>query len=215
MQNKKKILKKFKYIIFDLDGVLLNSKKNMSISWSQTRKKFKIRATFNDYMKFIGLPFDKILFNLKVKNNFNQVKLFYKKRSEENIKYLKLFPYVKKIFFKMKKNKIPYYIVTSKDISRTKKIIKHFNLKPRSIHCPKKYLRGKPFPDQLLECIRQNRITIQDACYCGDTYYDYQSAKAAKLNFIFAKYGFGKNKKIYKNKIENFKDLKKYISYLS
>lgn len=75
----------------------------------------------NNYIKFIGLPFDKILFNLKIKNNFNQVKIFYKKRSEENIKYLKLFPYVKNFFSEMKKNKIPYYIVTSKDISRTKK----------------------------------------------------------------------------------------------
>jgi phosphoglycolate phosphatase len=214
LQNKKKILQKVRNIIFDLDGVLLDSKKNMNVSWDETRKKFKLKTTFNDYAKFVGLPFEKILFNLKIKKKLNEIKLFYKKRSRENIRYLKLYPYVKKTLTDMKKNKVPYYLVTSKDLSRTKEIINYFKLKPKSIHCPKIHLRGKPYPDQLLECIKQNNIKPNQTCYCGDTYFDYQAAKAAKLDFIFAKYGFGKDKKNYKNKLKNFNDLKKYISYL-
>ena len=49
--NKKKIF------IFDLDGVLINSKKNMENSWLVVRKNFLIKKTFKDYEKFIGLKF--------------------------------------------------------------------------------------------------------------------------------------------------------------
>ena len=45
----------------------------------------------------------------------------------------------------------------------------------------------------------------------GDTNIDYLTAKRAKIGFIFAKYGYGREKKIYKNKILNIKDLNKYL----
>ena len=41
-------------IILDLDGVLINSKKNMEISWNITKKKFNLKSNFNDYFKEIG-----------------------------------------------------------------------------------------------------------------------------------------------------------------
>ena len=38
-------------IIFDLDGVLINSKNNMKIAWSDVRKKFNIKNKFSEYFK--------------------------------------------------------------------------------------------------------------------------------------------------------------------
>ena len=55
MPTKKKIL------IFDLDGVLINSISNMKISWNSTSKKFDLNINFEEYKKNIGLPFKKIL----------------------------------------------------------------------------------------------------------------------------------------------------------
>ena len=37
------------------------------------------------------------------------------------------------------------------------------------------------------------------------------AAKKANIGFIFAKYGYGIDKKIYKNKILKFKDISKYL----
>ena len=45
----------------------------------------------------------------------------------------------------------------------------------------------------------------------GDTYVDYMAAKKANIGFIFAKYGYGIDKKIYKNKIFKFKDINRYL----
>ena len=56
-----KINKKFDFIIFDLDGVLFDTKQNMLMAWNKTRKKYYIKKTFKFYFKELGLPFDKIL----------------------------------------------------------------------------------------------------------------------------------------------------------
>ena len=50
MQNKKKILKKkFAHFIFDIDGVILNSKNNMKFSWIATNDKFDLKKSFSKY----------------------------------------------------------------------------------------------------------------------------------------------------------------------
>ena len=51
----------------------------------------------------------------------------------------------------------------------------------------------------------------QNTCYVGDTYTDYLTSKNAGINFIFARYGFGKNSLKFKYKINSFKELKKFI----
>ena len=80
-----------KLILFDFDGVLFNSKKNMEIAWNKVMKKFRIKKNFSHYEKFIGLPFKKILINLKIKSNHQQIENYYQINS---IKYLeKIKPY--------------------------------------------------------------------------------------------------------------------------
>jgi phosphoglycolate phosphatase len=209
--NKKKLFK-YNTVIFDLDGVLLDSENNMRTSWAITKKKFGLKCNFEKYAKFVGLPFIKILKKLNIKKNLNQIKEFYAKESIKNFNHFKVFKGVKKLLKYLDSNKIKYYIVTSKDKKRTKQIIKKFSIQVKSFHSPKKGLRGKPYPDQLLECIKKNKIEISKSVYIGDTYFDYLSAKSINLDFIFVNYGFGKNKKIYKKVAKNVEELmSKYI----
>ena len=49
------------FIIFDLDGVLFDSKKKIQVAWETTSKKFKLNTSFNAYFNKIGMPFLKIL----------------------------------------------------------------------------------------------------------------------------------------------------------
>ena len=74
-------MKKFKTIIFDLDGVLIDTKENMRLSWEQVRKKLNINQKFDDYFKYIGLPFDKILKKIGIKNNISKITKLYKNQS--------------------------------------------------------------------------------------------------------------------------------------
>ena len=122
MQNKGKI------IIFDLDGVLINSLENMRYTWSKVKKKFELTVPFKEYKKNIGLPFLKILENLKIKNRKLEIKEYYKKISSENQNRIKIYSGVSKTLTDLKKNN-KLAIFTSKDKQRTKKILKKFNIK--------------------------------------------------------------------------------------
>ena len=58
-----------KLIIFDLDGVIFDTEKNMKISWKKVQKKYGINKSFNEYKKYIGLPFGSILNNLDINHS--------------------------------------------------------------------------------------------------------------------------------------------------
>ena len=203
---------KYIFFIFDLDGVLLNSIENMNFSWNQTRKKFSIAKQFSSYKKYIGIPFTKILTNLGILRNHLAIKEYYKKVSGDQLSKLHLYPKTLYILKSLNKKNIDFSIVTSKDITRTNKILKKFNINPKSIHCPKKNLKGKPHPDQILECLKKNQIkSLKNVCYVGDTDYDFLAAKRAGIDFIFCQYGYGKNLKKYKYKIKKFSELKNFF----
>ena len=74
---------KNKLIIFDLDGVLINSINNMKYALLSTEKKMNIKLNFNDYKKYLGLPFDDIMGKMKIKVDANQIKKNYEHFSKK------------------------------------------------------------------------------------------------------------------------------------
>jgi len=62
---------KIDLVVFDLDGVLIDSRRNMLFSWKKVKKNFCLRQDFSEYRKYIGLPFDVILKKIGIHyNNF-------------------------------------------------------------------------------------------------------------------------------------------------
>ena len=73
-----------KIIIFDLDGVLIDSIPNMKIALKKTSSFLKINLNFEEYRKYLGLPFEQIMKNMgfykkipliKKKYIFSQIKI--------------------------------------------------------------------------------------------------------------------------------------------
>ena len=83
-------MKKFKTVIFDLDGVLIDSKENMRISWENVTKILSIRQNFFLYFKYVGYPFKKILEKIGIKNDINKIEKLYKKQSLKNFNKIKI-----------------------------------------------------------------------------------------------------------------------------
>ena len=63
---------------FDLDGVIINSLKNMESAWNYTCKKNNLNISFEKYKKLIGLPFTHILKKLKIKKNYKKIQQDYR-----------------------------------------------------------------------------------------------------------------------------------------
>ena len=206
------MLNNIKLILFDIDGVLIDSKQNMQFAWNAVLKKYKLKISFNKYFRNIGIPFKKILQKLGVnKMLHNSIELTYSKNSIKYLNKIKLYPNTKKIINSLKRKGIKIGIVTSKDRKRTLKLVKKFNLNIQSISCPNSKLRGKPYPDQLLNILKKNKIKAKEAVYIGDMKVDYHAAFRAKISFIFATYGYGKKFPTYKYIISNLKGLLKFV----
>jgi HAD superfamily hydrolase (TIGR01662 family) len=204
--------KKSYLLIFDLDGVLINSKLNMYYSWNNTKKIHAIKKSFKSYFSNVGMPFEKILQKLKIRKYQDLIFKTYKKESLNHFNKIKLYKDVSLTLKNLKLKKHKLAIVTSKDLGRTKKIVKKFNLKFDVICSPMKNLRGKPYPDQLNYVIKKLKYDKKNTFYIGDMMVDYKAAKNAKIQFIFAKYGYGKDFKLYNKKIQNFCEVYKFLN---
>jgi len=187
-RNKKKL------ILFDLDGVLIDSEKNMKFSWLKVKNKFLIKKSFDEYKKYLGMSFLDILNSLKIINNKKDIETYYKSISKLNINLIKPFPDVVNTLSKLNKsNEIKIGILTSKDSQRTKIIVNKFfsKIKFHCIQSPNKKNRPKPAPDLILKIISDMRIDPSECCYIGDSKYDQEMCNRSNIDFIYASYGYG------------------------
>ena len=201
-----------KIIIFDIDGVLIDSKLNMKKAWGSVQKKFLLKKIkFSNYFDKIGLPFEEILKRLSIKSNHKKIKKCYDDKYLKNINLIKFYNGTYKELINLKNMNFKLCINTSKDLKRTKIILKKYKRLFRFIQCPQKNLKGKPYPDQINNVIKKLKVKKKDCIYIGDTRFDFLSAKNAKIDFLLAKWGYGINKN-YKS-INNIKKIKKIVRY--
>ena len=204
---------KTKLIIFDFDGVLINSLPNMMVSWKCVQKRFNLDNDFNEYQKYIGLDFEEILFKMNIKKNIKKIKDYYSYSSMKNINIIKLYPGVNKLLLNLQK-KTKLAILTSKDKSRTKLMLKKLlpKIKFASVQSPQKNYRPKPYSDLMLKVISENNVDPKDVIYVGDTIFDIKMANSSNIKFVYASYGYSNIKKHngFKN-ISSFNQLNKII----
>ena len=78
--------KEKKLIIFDLDGVLINSLGNMKKSWDSAVKNLAIEKDFKKYQAHIGKPFKDILSSLRIRKKYhNSIEKEFKKNSIDHV----------------------------------------------------------------------------------------------------------------------------------
>jgi HAD superfamily hydrolase (TIGR01549 family) len=198
------IKNKIKLYIFDLDGVLLDSSKNMSLAWQDVKNKFNINIPFFEYKKHIGLPFFTILKNIGIKKDYFKIKKIYSASSIKNLKKkTTLFKDTIKVINTLKReSKIA--ILTSKDTLRTNYVLKKKKLKFDCVITSDNVKNGKPNKEGVLKILSKLKIKKENTVYIGDTKVDELTAKNARIKFLYANWGFGGKRK---KSIKSLKDL--------
>ena len=93
-----------KAYIFDLDGVLIDSKKMMSHAWTICQLEHNLDQPFSEYFKHIGKPFRDIMKELGI-DDVEAVKHTYDKASLELMEYcLEFYDGVEDTLKELKKN---------------------------------------------------------------------------------------------------------------
>lgn len=206
---------KFNNIIYDLDGVLIDSINLMEKSWNYTCIVNDIDINFLYFKKYLGIPMLKILKNLNINDSkHHKIKKDYEYFSSININKIELYRNVKKTVSYLNFKKINQYIVTSKNKKLTTKLLYRKNLLNffSAIITPdvvgSNY--GKPHPKSINLLKKYYGLNSKKSLFIGDSFADYELAKNSNLFFLFADWGYGNNN-FNANKISSIDEIKNYI----
>ena len=200
-------------ILFDFDGVLIDSLPAMEIAWKSVQTKYGISNTFVDYKKYIGLPFKEILKELNIDKKYHEgIKEHYNKITSQNKKLIKLNPYVNYTLDWLKGNSIKTGIVTSKDKVRTLELVQYFQLNVEIVVTPELTKFGKPSSQPILFAAKNLKLNTNEIIFVGDMQSDMLSALNANCNYLHYKNGYQYlNHQMYGGEISSILELIEYI----
>jgi len=178
-------------VVFDLDGVLLDSLENMRHAWGKMPESLVGQITFETFRTSIGLPFSEAMHSLGILNEAEEVEELFRAESNRAIDYQRLFDGVPSQLETLSKKGFRVALFTSKDCERTRKILDKFQLSFEHVLCPAEDLRGKPHPDQLFSLFESWDLSPDRICYFGDTIFDFEAARAAGVEYFHCGWGYG------------------------
>jgi phosphoglycolate phosphatase len=184
-------VKKKKLILFDLDGVLIDSRCNMKLAWDKVCNKFQINIPFDEYFAHIGRPFSEILTLLRIFENKKQIETVFIKESFHSLEDIPIYEGVNSLLIKLQQKKIKIGVVTSKEKARTKIILNKLDVEFSVIKTPDDICRGKPAPDHLLMAMALLNVDPIDTLFVGDMLVDYLAAQRAGIDYVHANWGYG------------------------
>jgi len=197
-----------KAILFDMDGVLVDSVEAWFKLFNKTLKHFgKKEFTWKHFMKKVwGGPIER------------DAEEFFETSVDEVIKYyfdnfdyfkrnLKLFPNVRETLKELKDRNFKIALVTNTPNKQAGKLLDYMKLKDYfdTVVGGDEVKNGKPAPDIMLEACKRLGVSPKDAAVVGDTSADMASAKNANCFSIGFRIDGDK-------KIDDLKEVIKYVS---
>lgn len=188
---------KYKAVIFDLDGTLLDTLDDLADSVNFALKNNNMPERETDEIRgFVGNGIGKLMErsipsgreNLYFDKAFADFKSHYEKNCRNKTKpYDKIMPMLEKL----KENNIKLAIVSNKADFAVQKLSEDFfeGLIDFSVG-EREGIRRKPAPDSVNEVLKILDISKEEAVYVGDSDVDIQTAKNAGLKCISVSWGF-------------------------
>lgn len=181
----------YTYIIFDVDGTLINTEKAILHSLQKTVKEETGRELSLDELAFaFGIPGHEALRVLEVPD-INRAMKKWVAHMYDWADQIEMFPGIPETLEQLKKSGMKLGIVTSLARKDLLDILDHFHLTGLfdGIITASDTEKHKPDPEPLLAFLRQAGIAATEALYVGDTLYDQQCAEGAAVDFALAGWG--------------------------
>lgn len=180
-------MKKYKAILYDLDGTVLNTlDMNMYPLMKIIKEELDEDWDFQDVLRFYSYPGMKVMEELKIKNP--------KETYQRWVRYVNEYEGGASLYdgfldvFKAFQGNMIQAVVSSKTYEQYQI---DFVQKGLDVYIEETILandtaKHKPDPEPLLECLSRLHIDAKDAIYVGDTYSDYLAAQNANMDFAYA-----------------------------
>lgn len=184
-------MKKYKAVIYDIDGTLLNTlNMNMYPLMKIIKEETGEDWTFEQVLKFAPYPGMKVMEELGIKDK--------EKTYARWVQYVNdyedeatLYEGFEEVFETFKEKGVKQAIVSSKlraqyEIDIVSKGIDHYM---SAVVLEDDTTHHKPHPEPLLKCIEKLDLNADEVIYIGDAHSDYEAALNAHIDFGLAKWG--------------------------
>ena len=187
-EKKIKNLNKYKAVLFDMDGVIVDSMPYHFISWFETLKKYNVTVSPFDIYENEGekceICVKRFFKRDNIKCDDKIIEQVLKLRDKLYKKYFKvhLFPDIEQVLNRLKKQGFLLAIVTGSNRDKVKsmlpkKIVSKFDV----IIAADMIKRGKPYPDSYLAAAKQLNVIPDECIVMENAPYGIKAAKAAKM----------------------------------
>ncbi len=191
-------MKKYDYILFDLDGTLTESALGVRMSIEHTMKELGLRCPdLSDYTLYIGPPLEDTfrgMCNIPEELIPSAMQIYRDYYDIEGIRNNGVYDDVFELLDSLRRSGCRLAICTSKNEPVAERVCDTFELSGRVDAICGSSLDGSrkakvdliPYAMQVLGCTDKSRAVM-----IGDTYFDSDGAKAAGVDFIGVTYGYG------------------------
>lgn len=192
------MLRKANAILFDLDGTLLDTARDLGNALNQILSTLGRPAVAHDTYRNIAsdgakgmleLGFGEDLKNFDLANLRQQFLDYYENNISVDTDY---FNGIESLLLTLNEKNIPWGIVTNKPEFLTLQLVKSFPLLENCavIISGDTLSKRKPHPLPLLHAEKKLRLASPNTWYIGDAERDIQAANAANMTSVIAQYGY-------------------------
>lgn len=178
-------------VLFDLDGVILDSRANMEQAWAAVQAELGVTKPFAAYFSEIGRPFGDIMVRMGLADQAERIERVYRSASSRGLVETPLFDGIEDLMRRASDSGSKLGIVTSKDSARTQLVIDRLPAKFAIVMTPNDKMRGKPAPDPLLFAMAMCRVDPADTIFIGDMDSDAEAARRAGVDYAHVAWGYG------------------------
>lgn len=174
--------KEVKVILFDLDGVIVDSIDAWYYVFNDTLKHFGFKTiSKKDFIKDFGAPIEYDIKTYFKGKSINEVKYIYNINFKKRRGYVKLFQQSIVVLKKLKKFNIKLGLITNSTRLIASTILNHFKLKKyfSVVVTMDDVKRRKPAPDMILKACKMLRVKPKNTILIGDTKNDIVAGKRA------------------------------------
>jgi len=175
---------KINHVSFDLDGTLINSFSVMRRAWSETMFELGLAVGFDEYKRYIGLPFSRIIEKFGMEKIENEISALYFHKTKKYSDQISIVHEAADILDWCKQNEMTTSIITSKPSVNTQAIVSKKKLNVDFIISGDDLKNGKPFPEPGIKVLEKFDINAENMLYVGDMIFDLQFAQNLGAHFI-------------------------------
>lgn len=187
----------FSSVIFDLDGVIVDSKKVMQKAFAKAYAEVvgKGQPPIDEYLKYVGMSFKSIMKTLKLPENMQSS---FAEESNRLNKELKIYSGCIEVLTELQQKKINIGIATGKEGGRARALLQDLNLFDYFdlVIGGDEVRECKPHPDIILKHLEFFAAVPNEVLFIGDSVLDMQAGKSAKVFVGAALWGFGRESDI-------------------